>query len=63
VRELADSRTAYASSNPTLLKQIIRRDRSLVAQIAPPEIGAPWLWTGSQERTYLVYPLILRRTG
>jgi hypothetical protein len=26
-----------------------------------PEVGEPWLWTGSRERTFLVYPLILRR--
>jgi hypothetical protein len=61
VRELADNRSAYASSNPTLLKQVLRRDAKLASLCAAPEVGEAWLWTGSRERTFLVYPLVLRR--
>jgi hypothetical protein len=61
VRELAETRTSYASSNPTLLKQVLRRDPKLASMCPSPEVGEPWLWTGSRERTFLVYPLILRR--
>jgi hypothetical protein len=61
VSTLAASRQAYAVSNPELLQQVIRRDRRLREQVSAQEQGAPWLWTGSQDRTYLVYPLVLRR--
>jgi hypothetical protein len=61
VTELSQSRLAYAVSNPELLQQIVRRDRQLRAMVESTEIGAPWLWTGSLERTYLVYPMLLRR--
>ena len=61
VQSLSAERLAYAVSNPELIQQLIRRDRQLRAQCASTEIGQPWLWTGSQERTYLVYPMLLRR--
>jgi hypothetical protein len=61
VDELAAANLAYAVNNPVLLRQIIRRDQVLSAGWAPPEVGDPWLWTGSLDRTYLVYPLVLRR--
>jgi hypothetical protein len=61
VTELSEARQAYAVSNPELLKQIIRRDRTLRDQIEATELGDPWLWTGSHDRTYLVYPLVMRK--
>jgi hypothetical protein len=61
VDTLAASRQAYAVSNPELLQQVLRRDRQLRELLASQEIGAPWLWTGSHDRTYLVYPMLLRR--
>jgi len=32
----------------------------LLAEVGPPELLAPWLWTGPHARTYLVYALRLR---
>jgi hypothetical protein len=61
VTELSQSRLAYAVSNPELLQQIIRRDRQLRAMVESTDLGAPWLWTGSHDRTYLVYPMVLKR--
>jgi SAM-dependent methyltransferase len=61
VAQLSADRLAYAVCNPELIQQLIRRDRQLRAQCASTEIGQPWLWTGSQDRTYLVYPMLLRR--
>jgi hypothetical protein len=63
VATLSEARLAYAVSNPDLIQQILRRDRQLRALLASSEMGAPWLWTGSHDRTYLVYPLVLRRKG
>jgi hypothetical protein len=61
VKQLSFERQAYAVCNPELLRQLLRRDRHLRAICAPPEIGSPWLWTGSKDQTYLVYPMLLRR--
>jgi len=63
VKQLSAERLAYAVSNPELIQQLVRRDRPLRALVAATEIGQPWLWTGSQERTYLVYPMVLRRSA
>jgi hypothetical protein len=57
-RKLAAERVAYPVCNPELLKLILRRDPALAG--ARPELGAPWLWTGPKELTYLVCPLALR---
>lgn len=61
VASLSASRQAYAVCNPDLLQQILRRDRTLRALLASHHLGDPWLWTGSLDRTYLVYPMVLRR--
>jgi hypothetical protein len=61
VDQLASARLAYAACNPELLRLLIRRDRTLSAMIEPPRIGEPWLWHAGQERTYLVYPMVLAR--
>ena len=61
VTELSESRLAYAVSNPELLQQLLRRDRPARALLESTELGQPWLWTGSHDRTYLVYPMVLRR--
>jgi hypothetical protein len=61
VDRLSDERIAYAVCNLALIKQVLRRDDELSARLAPPAVGQPWLWTGSHDRTYLVYPLLLRR--
>jgi hypothetical protein len=61
VDELAAARLAYAACNPELLRALIRRDRALGAMIDPPRIGEPWLWQAGQDRTYLVYPMVLAR--
>ena len=60
-RKLAADRLAYPVCNPELLRLLIRRDAALAAACRPPEPGAPWLWTGPKEQTYLVCPLVLRR--
>ncbi len=51
----------YAAANPVLLSRLVRRELALKDCFAPPEILEPWLWTGQFERTYLVYPQLLRR--
>jgi hypothetical protein len=61
VDELAYNRLAYAACNPELMRRLIRSDRALAALCDRPQIGTPWLWDGSQERTYLVYPMLIRR--
>jgi hypothetical protein len=61
VDELASARLAYAACNPELLRALIRRDRALSGMIEPPRLGEPWLWHAGQERTYLVYPMVLAR--
>ena len=60
VRRLSEARIAYAVCNPDLIRQLLRRDPELRALCAPSEMKPPWLWTGSKDLTYLVYPLILR---
>jgi hypothetical protein len=62
VKRLSAERLAYAVCNPELIQQLLRRDRQLRAQCASSQIGQPWLWTGSHDRTYLVYPMVLRRS-
>jgi hypothetical protein len=62
VAKISSERLAYAVCNPELIQQLLRRDRQLRAHCASTRIGQPWLWTGSQDRTYLVYPMVLRRT-
>lgn len=59
--ELSRARLTYAVSNPELIQQVLRKDRQLRAICAAPELGQPWLWTGAHDRTYLVYPMVLRR--
>jgi hypothetical protein len=61
VQRLAEERIAFSVCNPALIRQIVRRDPVLATGCAPPEVGAPWLWTGSKDLTYLVYPMRLRR--
>ena len=51
----------YAAANPVLLARLLRREASLKEVFAAPEILEPWLWTGQFQRTYLVYPQLLRR--
>jgi hypothetical protein len=61
VAQLSSDRLAFAVSNPELIQQLLRRDRQLRALCESNQIGQPWLWTGSHDRTYLVYPMVLRR--
>jgi hypothetical protein len=63
VKTLSAERLAYAVCNPELIQQLLRRDRQLRALCASHELGQPWLWTGSHDRTYLVYPMLLRRSS
>jgi hypothetical protein len=63
VDKLSAERLAYAVCNPELIQQLLRRDRQLRAVYAGGQIGQPWLWTGSHDRTYLVYPMVLRRAA
>jgi hypothetical protein len=63
VTTLSQARMAYAVCNPEFLQQILRRDRQLRAMCQSQELGVPWLWTGSMDRTYLVYPMVMRRAA
>jgi hypothetical protein len=58
---IAGQDLVYTSANPLLLARLVRRDAVLKAAFSAPEVLPPWLWTGPFERTYLVYPQILRR--
>ena len=58
---LAATRVTYPVCNPELVRQMLRRDPQLAAVGQPPELGAPWLWDGPKEQTYLVLPMVLRR--
>jgi hypothetical protein len=53
LRDVVASGGAYFASNPELVA-------GLMAEVAPPELLEPWLWTGPLDRTYLVYALRLR---
>lgn len=57
--QLVQTRTAYAVSNPALLRQLIRRDPILSRAVGNTTRGQPWLWNGPGGRTYLVYPFVL----
>jgi hypothetical protein len=59
-RLIADQ-TVYAGANPLLSARLLRRDLVLKDAFALPTPLPPWLWTGQFERTYLVYPQLLRR--
>jgi hypothetical protein len=58
---LAADRVTYPVCNPELVRQTLRRDPELAAVAQPPELGAPWLWDGPKQQTYLVLPIVLRR--
>jgi hypothetical protein len=60
-QNLAARRVAYAVCNPELVRRIIRHDAELAETCLGPTLGEPWLWTGPQGLTYLVYPSVLRR--
>jgi SAM-dependent methyltransferase len=57
---LAAARVTYPVCNPELVRQMLRRDPELAA-LGQPELGAPWLWDGPKQQTYLVLPMVLRR--
>ncbi len=61
VARLSEARAAFTVSNPGFLRQLLRRDPVLIAEAEPPQMGEPWLWTGSKGLTYLVFPLMMRR--
>jgi hypothetical protein len=62
LQKLADERVAYPVCNPDFIRLTLRRDPALAA-VAPPRPGPPWLWSGPNGLTYLVYPMIVRRGG
>jgi len=51
--DVVSAGAAYFAANPELVA-------GLLAEVGPPELLAPWLWTGPHARTYLVYALRLR---
>jgi hypothetical protein len=53
LRDVVSSGAGYFAANPELLA-------GLLAEVAPPELLEPWLWTGPLDRTYLVYALRIR---
>jgi hypothetical protein len=62
-QRLAADRLAYPVCNPDLIRLTIRHDEALARTVTPPQLGQPWLWTGPNEQTYLVCPLVLRPRG
>jgi hypothetical protein len=53
LHDVVSAGAAYFAANPELVA-------GLLAEVGPPELLAPWLWTGPLARTYLVYALRLR---
>ena len=58
LRDIVASRAFYQVARPDLLEDLLAE----LAE-APPAPISPWLWTGPQERTYLVYGYEIRRNS
>lgn len=62
-RKLATERLTFPVCNPELIRLTIRHDETLARATASSQPGAPWLWTGPNDQTYLVCPIVLRPRG
>jgi hypothetical protein len=60
-RLVAEQAVVYAGANPLLVSRLLRKDPALKQAFTGPTILPPWLWQGQFDRTYLVYPQLLRR--
>ena len=61
--QIIESESFYASANPNLILQLWEQDELLQLSTTEPDLFDPWLWTGPQSRTYLVYAIrAIRRT-
>lgn len=58
---IIDGESFYASANPNLILQLWEQDELLQGSTGEPNLLEPWLWTGPQRRTYLVYAIRARR--
>jgi len=61
--QIIEKEAFYASANPNLILQLWEQDDLLQSHTAEPDLLDPWLWTGPESRTYLVYAIrALRRS-
>jgi len=62
--QIIEKEAFYASANPNLILQLWEQDDLLGSNSAEPDLLDPWLWTGPESRTYMVYAIrALRRSG
>jgi hypothetical protein len=54
---IIESESFYASANPNLILQLWQHDELLQTSTTEPDLLDPWLWTGPENRTYLVYAI------
>jgi hypothetical protein len=60
--QIIERESYYASANPNLILELWQRDDLLRSCSHAPDLLEPWLWTGPEARTYLVYAIrALRR--
>jgi hypothetical protein len=55
--QIIERESFYASANPNLILALWQRDDLLQSCSQPPDLLEPWLWTGPEDRTYLVYAI------
>jgi hypothetical protein len=60
MNEVVDSGTAYHTANPVLIRALLDGD-SFCNRVRESQLLKPWLWTGTLDRTYLVYALRMER--
>jgi hypothetical protein len=60
---LIHDQRVFSTVNPIYLRRLLRHDPVLRPLVAGTRLGAPWLWTGAEDVTYLVAPLILERAS
>lgn len=51
----------YHAANPNLIEEVVQSDPVLSSMAGESELLEPWLWTGTLDRTYLVYALAFHR--
>jgi hypothetical protein len=63
LRELSASGNVFTGTDPRPLERELRRSAVLAPLAGASRLEPPWLWTFSDDRTYLVYALEVRRAA
>lgn len=61
--ELDAAERLFTGTSPRLLERLLRKHPPLAGTCEAPARIAPWLWSFSEDRTYLVHALSFRRKG